>query len=254
MESCPPRLMESIAAALIPPACREHVLGDLHERYRSPWRYLLDCLSTIPAVVVSRVRRTLDMRRFLTDAVALYASFLAFQWQSGEPVEVTSIAILAGMAALALHDAYAMRDAPGRRSVVGSAAGTIAAGVLTRWMPWMAFRGAAGWFLLIAASYGRGAELPSPASAPKDLRSEAMDFEKRIRSRNRREFVAAAIVVIVFLAYIRILPDVWFRVACGLIIAGVLFVGAYLNRNGAPRPVPKPRQRMSWQPSTVQNS
>lgn len=42
----------------MPPLAREHVLGDLAERYTSPGQYMLDALRTVPAVVVSQIRRT----------------------------------------------------------------------------------------------------------------------------------------------------------------------------------------------------
>jgi hypothetical protein len=34
--------MEALVGLLTPPACRDHVLGDLHERYSSPAQYLVD--------------------------------------------------------------------------------------------------------------------------------------------------------------------------------------------------------------------
>lgn len=36
LETRPPVLIDAVVRALIPPACREHVVGDLWERYRSP--------------------------------------------------------------------------------------------------------------------------------------------------------------------------------------------------------------------------
>ena len=42
MEARPPVLIDAIVRTLIPPACREHVVGDLWERYRSPAQFTLD--------------------------------------------------------------------------------------------------------------------------------------------------------------------------------------------------------------------
>ena len=50
--------MESVVGLFVPPLTREHVLGDLAERYTSSGQYLLDALRTVPAVVISQIRRT----------------------------------------------------------------------------------------------------------------------------------------------------------------------------------------------------
>ena len=44
----------------MPPACREEVLGDFCERYRSPAQYAFDAVFTVPLVISSRIRRTSD--------------------------------------------------------------------------------------------------------------------------------------------------------------------------------------------------
>src|SRR6185503_7620798 len=54
----PSRIAEAVVAILLPPASREEVLGDLYERFRSPSRYAVDALITVPMVVISRIRRT----------------------------------------------------------------------------------------------------------------------------------------------------------------------------------------------------
>ena len=58
LEAGPPALIESAVRLLVPPVAREHVLGDLAERYSSPRQYLLDAARTVPFVVVSQIRRT----------------------------------------------------------------------------------------------------------------------------------------------------------------------------------------------------
>jgi hypothetical protein len=80
MPSGPSRSAEAIVAVLIPPACREEVLGDLHERYRSPAQYGFEALITIPFVIVSRIRRTADPQIVLMQALALYLAFLGAAW------------------------------------------------------------------------------------------------------------------------------------------------------------------------------
>jgi hypothetical protein len=80
MKSGPSKTVEAIVGPLIPPACREEVLGDLFERYTSPLQYGLDALSTVPLVIASRVRRTSDPQVRLMQAVVLYLSFLSAVW------------------------------------------------------------------------------------------------------------------------------------------------------------------------------
>ena len=76
----PPKLLEGLAKILIPPACREEVLGDLYERYKSPAQYLGDLVSTLPFVLLSRIIRTTNIRLLLMDALLVYGSFLAAAW------------------------------------------------------------------------------------------------------------------------------------------------------------------------------
>jgi hypothetical protein len=77
----PPKILEKLVGALLPPAYREHVLGDLWERYRGNWRYLCEALLILPLLVVSRIRRTTDAQNLLTEAFAVYLSFVAAGWQ-----------------------------------------------------------------------------------------------------------------------------------------------------------------------------
>ncbi|MBS1854164.1 MAG: ATP-dependent metallopeptidase FtsH/Yme1/Tma family protein [Acidobacteria bacterium] len=107
-------------ALLLPPACREEVLGDLHERFRSPAAYALDALRTVPLVILSRIRRTADPGILLMQALALYLAFLAaarlaapslIQDQLGLP-RLAFPAVMA-LLGLILDDAYAR---PGPRS------------------------------------------------------------------------------------------------------------------------------------------
>jgi hypothetical protein len=58
MHSGPSKTAEAIVAIFVPAVCREEVLGDLHERYRSPGQYALDAVRTVPLVIYSRILRT----------------------------------------------------------------------------------------------------------------------------------------------------------------------------------------------------
>jgi hypothetical protein len=79
-----PKLLENLVRLLLPPACREHVLGDLQERYKSPKSYLSDALSVLGPVIISRIRRTTDFQVFAMEALALYLSFTATAWYVGQ--------------------------------------------------------------------------------------------------------------------------------------------------------------------------
>lgn len=73
----PPAFVENIFRLLLPPSCREHVLGDLHERCKSPSRYLVDALSVLGPVIMSRIRRTTDPKVFVIETFAVYVSLTA---------------------------------------------------------------------------------------------------------------------------------------------------------------------------------
>jgi hypothetical protein len=80
MGSVPPKAAESLVSLLIPPACREHVLGDLYERCTSPRQYVRDAAATVPLVILSQIRRTTDPVVFLMEGFALYVCYLTTAW------------------------------------------------------------------------------------------------------------------------------------------------------------------------------
>jgi hypothetical protein len=129
MASGPSRTAEAIVAVFVPPASREEVLGDLYERYRSSPQYALDALRTVPLVIVSRMRRTVDPQVLLMQAFALYVSFLGAAWLKDRTLVsrqwgLLRLAIPAGMGMLGLllDDTYAK---PGRRSTLSLARGPV---------------------------------------------------------------------------------------------------------------------------------
>jgi hypothetical protein len=123
MKPTPPPAIEKLLGVLIPPASREHVLGDLHERYSGTGQYLYDALRTVPFVILSRIRRTRDPQLLLMEAFALYLSFVGAAWWLGavtflyEEWGLLRLAIptIFALVALMLADAYAT---PPRRSVL----------------------------------------------------------------------------------------------------------------------------------------
>ena len=114
MEPSPPKIIEAAVELLLPPACRESVLGDLCESYTSPIRYLRDAILTVPLVIVSRIRRTTDAGLLLLEAFALYLCFATparflngrvFLNQHNAYVRL-ALPVLIALLALVLADAY----------------------------------------------------------------------------------------------------------------------------------------------------
>ena len=127
MSARPLAALESLVGFLVPPLAREAVLGDLAERYESPAGYLLDALRTVPAVVVSQIRRTSYFPLWPMIGGALTASFGrgAENWwpRAVSPEIVTLLAFM-------LRDAYSVPDLvhPRRKGLVDVA--IVAAAVL----------------------------------------------------------------------------------------------------------------------------
>jgi hypothetical protein len=76
MEARPHPLIEGIVARFLPPACREHVLGDLHERYVSTGQYVWDAARTVPFAVWGQIRRTTSPLFAAAELGAVYVAFL----------------------------------------------------------------------------------------------------------------------------------------------------------------------------------
>ena len=71
----PPKLVEKVLSLLLPPACREHVVGDLHERYQATTQYVKEALAVLAPVIFSRMRRTTDAQSFAIEALTIYLCF-----------------------------------------------------------------------------------------------------------------------------------------------------------------------------------
>jgi hypothetical protein len=118
MESGPPKIIEAAVEVLLPPACRESVLGDLCERYSSAPRYLREAAVTVPLVIVSRIRRTTDAGLLLLEAFALYLSFVtparflnAATFLTGHNAYLRlALPALMALVAVVLTDAYAATE------------------------------------------------------------------------------------------------------------------------------------------------
>ena len=114
MRAGPPKIIESMVSLLVPPASREHVLGDLQERYVGLRSYLSDALSAVPGAIAGRMLRIADCQVLAMEAGALYLSFLTAAWaavgaaylcQHGDFVRLLLPVALA-LLALVLGDTY----------------------------------------------------------------------------------------------------------------------------------------------------
>jgi hypothetical protein len=111
-----PSRLEALVAPLIPRACREEVLGDLHERNPAGDCnvFLRDALLTVPQVIASRIRRTSDRCQLSLCTVVLYFSFFTAAWfearqliyEPGGPWRL-AIPCAAALLAMVVDDAYA---------------------------------------------------------------------------------------------------------------------------------------------------
>jgi hypothetical protein len=80
----PPKFLERVVNLAVPRASREHVLGDLHERYVSPLGYLKDAASAVPGAILGRIRRITPVPYLVLEFVLIYASILiAAFWTRG---------------------------------------------------------------------------------------------------------------------------------------------------------------------------
>ena len=128
MTSRPSAAIESVIGLLVPPLAREHVLGDLAERCTSPGQYLREALLTVPAVVISQIRRT---SFFLLWPMIGFGLTIAFGrgTEQGWPRAVIPAVIT--LLAFMLRDAYRVPDLqrPRRKGLVDIAivAGTVLA-------------------------------------------------------------------------------------------------------------------------------
>jgi hypothetical protein len=104
MESGPSKVAETIVGCLLPPACREEILGDLRERHRSGLGYFVEALHVIPLVIYSRIRRTTDAVVALMEVASMYTAFVVVaNW-----VDPTLISADSGLARLAIPSAVVL--------------------------------------------------------------------------------------------------------------------------------------------------
>jgi hypothetical protein len=251
MEARPPALIEAAVRLLVPHAAREHVLGDLSERYASPLKYTVDALRTIPFVLVSQIRRTSPL-----GSVVIQVFLLSVGLGVGSgPVLRGPLALLAGLLGLVLRDAYKQCVSMSARQVVvdlavGAGCIVLAQGVLAATQPELLLPppaligGAVSFgilFLLRLQNPSFGTHSPQAyAHAPRTL--DALLTEVRLYERmNRRgvriEVGAGLVVAAAFVGPMWFAPNWIMRVGWCLAAAYGLYIAGFVARH-ASRPMP----------------
>lgn len=250
MEAGPPALADAFVRALIPPACREAVIGDLWERYTSPAAFIADAFRVLPFLISSRIRRTTNAPMVALAFLMLFASF------GGSP----GLWLNAVIPALAVLTAFLLRDAyqdlslsPTRRAIGDGVAAAVCAmatqAVLAVVRPellltrWGVLTGSVTCLALIAGRLaGPGAHTrPSLAAGTalslEELRGEMRQTERAARVTRRVESAAGLLVIGAGIAGTVWAPQITAKVGFALMAAGAGFVILYMRRH-ALRPLP----------------
>jgi hypothetical protein len=270
MRPAPPKLVEAIVAVLLPPACREPVLGGLYERCTSPLQYVADALCVVPLVILSQVRRRTDPQVLLMEAFALYLSFLMAAWRLGgvpflyESSGFLRLAIPTALAlvALRLRDVYANPAGTLPRKAILDAACAVAAAYLSQAIlagvrpefalpGWIMFSGSVVGLLLLAylralwPPLGSRPRTATPggntAMSLEEIRKKSRKLAKTVRLGNVS--LLGGVAVIVFLGWIVNRKDLIAHTPAGWIVATIviavsLYVLYQLYRKGPSAPVP----------------
>jgi hypothetical protein len=254
LEARPPEMIEKLVRALTPPASREHVLGDLNERYVSPRQYLLDALCALPFLIASRLRRTTHPLVFLLAGLFLWWAVFWGGRQHSPLAAAIPTAIT--LVILALRDVY--RDVtPKWGRAVAMDIAIAAAGVLlsqallaltapglmlTRSTLLVGFP--LGFVILFFVRLQSPTGFFQPKSfartlSMQELRTEIGIYESVVRRAIRIEIGACIVVAFVFFAYVLWLPTPLLgKIGSGLTATAALFIGWFLYRHGRVRPIP----------------
>jgi hypothetical protein len=246
MESRPPKIVERLASILIPPACREQVLGDLAECFTSSPRYIRAVLSIVPYLIASRIRRTWNPQLTLLEAFAAFVCYTGAAFLLPVDRSFTTqwigLATAITVAGLLLADAYRPPDS--NQPVTSALVAALTSAVI---MVAVNAENSAVWtlgavFSALLISLGRywlpTGGVVAPLGAEEALQRRVTAFQTRIRRRNVREFVAAAFVIGAFSSFLRRDIPPSFQLSYVLIISGALLYISHLYRKGMARRLP----------------
>jgi hypothetical protein len=139
-----PELAEDLVGWLLPPACREEVLGDLWESCKNPVQYTMNALAVVPRVIFSQIRRNTDSWVFL-----LTACGIAYSFSSGSaspsphlahPLLRLAIPSIPAILTLVIRNGYASAEERRQRAITVDIVIAIGVAALTQLMLLAAFR------------------------------------------------------------------------------------------------------------------
>jgi hypothetical protein len=253
MHTRPPEKIARLVRALVPPVSREHVLGDLQERYRSPRGYLADALQALPFVIASRLRRTTHPLVLLFVATFLWWAVFWGNRQDG-PLDAL-LPTLMTLAALALRDVYRGTTPSWPRAaaldVAIAASGVLLLeGILSITAPALLLSRDTlligfplGFFVL----FGVRLQIPTGFHQPpgfarslsmQELRTEITTYETVVRRAVRVEMAACAFVAVCFFGFLWAPSPLINKIGGGFTSAAALFIGWFLHRFARVRPIP----------------
>jgi hypothetical protein len=244
VRTSPPAWLARLAAAVIPPDAREHVIGDLCERYRSPRLFIADVLRTLPFALATRIRRTsvIGMWPFLA---AMMIGFLGAGpglrvWARGF---APTVALLVGYM---FRDAYRIAN-PGRRwrqGVLDAAVVAVFVSASQAVVAWLApslvmtRAGALGCVVILAILTAlramnparNGASIPhcSGAVSLRDLQEEVTWYQNAARRGGRLEIAACFVLLPILAAGGILLPQPLQRFASTVTFVSVAYVAWYV--------------------------
>ena len=254
METRPPALAEAVVRALVPPASREHVLGDLQERFTSTRQYVLDAFAALPFIVASRIRRTTHPLGFLFTVAFLW--FAVFYGSFQKSWLTALIPSLAGALALVFRDAYrTLKPRYVREAAFDTAAFALTVAVSQAVLALVASHlvlpvpaltvglplGSLVMFLLRVQMPGGGgtpARMPGEMSID-ELRARISTYEASLRRGLYAELGAAFLVMVGFTVFVLVVPTWPQKIGCALAALGGAFVAWFMERRARVVPIPQ---------------
>jgi hypothetical protein len=243
-----PRWIERLAAALVPPASEEHVLGDIAETSRTPRQYVRNLLSILPHVVWTQVRRRATPGGIVFNGIVSGIAFLVslgpeavFFDSAYGPLRLLAV-WATWIAGCALSAAYGPRDKPIASNIwlfSATVAATLAMAALQN-VPVVSIAIAIAALIAISLVFAMPF-LKQKAPPPLSLESvadHARLFQRVVWWRNVREAAAALFVVGANTNDLYQGENAIATAARLLLIAGTLFIMWYLFARAGTRPVP----------------
>ena len=253
MENHSSEVVLKVVRALVPPASREHVLGDLLERCESPRQFLRETLRALPYVIWSRLRRTTHPLWLLI--VGAFLSWGVFWANLQNSVAAALIPALLTLAVYALRDVYRAPVSSWLRASladiwIAAVAVLLSQALLFVFAPslmlartTLLFGFPCGFIVLFFLRLqSPTCSLPAPAVVRgislAELRAEIATYESVIRRSVRIEIGACFVVVAVFLLMMWNAGPVIAKIGGAVTCAAAIFIAWFLHRFARVRPIP----------------